>query len=69
MLKPGGLILYATCSILLTENTEVVERFLKEQPRFRRVGADRHVLPRPRDTEGAATTDGFYYARLRFGGA
>jgi 16S rRNA (cytosine967-C5)-methyltransferase len=69
MLKPGGLLVYATCSILLAENTEVVERFLREQPRFRREGADRHVLPRPRDAEEAATTDGFYYARLRNGGA
>ncbi|MEO8316156.1 MAG: 16S rRNA (cytosine(967)-C(5))-methyltransferase RsmB [Pseudomonadota bacterium] len=68
MLKPGGLMVYATCSILLAENTEVVERFLKEQPRFSRVGADRHVLPKPRDAPGAATTDGFYYARLRMGG-
>jgi 16S rRNA (cytosine967-C5)-methyltransferase len=68
MLKPGGLLVYATCSILLAENTEVVERFLKEQPRFRREGADRHVLPMPRAAGGAATTDGFYYARLRMAG-
>jgi 16S rRNA (cytosine967-C5)-methyltransferase len=66
MLRPGGLLVYATCSILLAENTEVVEGFLREQPQFRREGADRHVLPRPRG-EGAATTDGFYYARLRMG--
>jgi 16S rRNA (cytosine967-C5)-methyltransferase len=67
MLRPGGLMVYATCSILLAENTEVVERFLLAQPQFRREGADRHVLPKPRSSEGAATTDGFYYARLRMG--
>jgi len=67
MLRPGGLMVYATCSILLAENTEVVEQFLREAPQFRREGADRHVLPRPRDSGGAATTDGFYYARLRMG--
>jgi 16S rRNA (cytosine967-C5)-methyltransferase len=31
MLKPGGLLLYATCSILPTENERQVEAFLKEQ--------------------------------------
>ncbi len=67
MLKPGGLMVYATCSILLAENTEVVERFLKEVPHFRREGADRHVLPRPRAPDSAAATDGFYYSRLRMG--
>lgn len=69
MLKPGGLLVYATCSILLEENTEVVEQFLRDTPQFRREGADRHVLPMPRGSDGAATTDGFYYARLRMGDA
>ncbi|MDV7398481.1 16S rRNA (cytosine(967)-C(5))-methyltransferase, partial [Arthrospira platensis SPKY1] len=31
MLKPGGLLVYATCSILPTENERQVEAFLKEQ--------------------------------------
>jgi 16S rRNA (cytosine967-C5)-methyltransferase len=68
MLRPGGLLVYATCSILLAENTEVVEHFLRDAPQFRREGADRHVLPRPRGSDAAATTDGFYYARLRLEG-
>jgi 16S rRNA (cytosine967-C5)-methyltransferase len=68
MLKPGGLLLYATCSILLAENTEVVERFLREYPGFRRMGADWHVLPTPRAMGATAMTDGFYYARLKMGG-
>lgn len=68
MLKPGGVLLYATCSILLAENTEVVERFLRQQPGFRRSGADWHVLPTPRAMGAAALTDGFYYARLMQGG-
>jgi 16S rRNA (cytosine967-C5)-methyltransferase len=69
MLKPGGLLVYATCSILLAENTEVTERFLKQRPDYARTGADRHVLPVPRSAGPAATTDGFYYARLQKGGA
>lgn len=69
MLKPGGLMVYATCSILMAENTEVVERFLRDARDFRRVGADRHLLPTPRAMGATAMTDGFYYARLKKGGA
>ena len=67
MLAPGGLLLYATCSVLLAENTEVVERFLREYQGFRRMGADWHVLPTPRAMGATAMTDGFYYARLKLG--
>ena len=31
-LKPGGLLLYATCSIFDEENSQVVEKFLRQQP-------------------------------------
>ena len=33
--KPGGRLVYATCSAFLQENEEVVEKFLAEDPRFR----------------------------------
>jgi 16S rRNA (cytosine967-C5)-methyltransferase len=69
MLRPGGLLVYATCSILLAENTEVVERFLRRTPDFARTGADRHLLPAPRALGATAMTDGFYYALLKKGGA
>jgi 16S rRNA (cytosine967-C5)-methyltransferase len=69
MLKPGGIMVYATCSILLAENTEVVERFLKQHTEFGRMGADWHVLPTPRAVGATALTDGFYYALLKKGGA
>lgn len=65
MLKPGGVLLYATCSILLAENTEVIEKFLRLQPQLRRMGADRHVLPVPLAWGSATVTDGFYYSRLQ----
>ena len=32
LLKPGGVLLYATCSILREENSQVVERFAAEHP-------------------------------------
>ena len=30
-LKPGGRLVYATCSVLPTENTQVIEHFLAQQ--------------------------------------
>lgn len=69
LLAPGGLLLYATCSILKQENEEQIAAFLAshadayEEPiqavwgRARPCG--RQILP------GDAGMDGFYYARLR----
>jgi tRNA and rRNA cytosine-C5-methylases len=34
LLKPGGRLVYATCSLLPLENRAVVEQFLHEQPAF-----------------------------------
>ena len=68
-LAPGGVLLYATCSVLVEENSAQVDRFLARTPdaraeplddRFGRVsGAGRQRLP------GEAGMDGFFYARLR----
>lgn len=68
-LAPGGVLLYATCSILKAENAAQVDAFLARTPnavaepldeRFGRVsGAGRQRLP------GEQGGDGFYYARLR----
>ena len=65
----GGVLLYATCSILRRENTAQVERFLADHPGFalepldarfgRDTGAGHQRLP------GEAGMDGFFYARLR----
>jgi 16S rRNA (cytosine967-C5)-methyltransferase len=37
LLKPGGRLVYATCSVLAQENREVVEAFLADRPDFERV--------------------------------
>ncbi|MGN6188945.1 MAG: 16S rRNA (cytosine(967)-C(5))-methyltransferase RsmB [Conexibacter sp.] len=57
-LKPGGALVYSTCTISPRENEQVVERFLARSPQF---GLERthQTLPH-RDA-----TDGFFYARLR----
>jgi 16S rRNA (cytosine967-C5)-methyltransferase len=39
LLKPGGRLVYATCSLLAVENQQVVEQFLAEQPQFAAVDA------------------------------
>ena len=57
LLKPGGLMVYSTCSILPSENEKQVERFLSEKKGFELV-QEKHILP----SEGF---DGFYMALLR----
>ncbi len=67
-LKPGGIMLYATCSTLPQENDGVIERFLRQtkdaelhHPLLRcgfRTAAGQQLLPQVNGH------DGFYYARL-----
>jgi 16S rRNA (cytosine967-C5)-methyltransferase len=47
LVKPGGRLIYATCSLLPQENEHVVERFLSGCPEFSRVPAA-EVLERQR---------------------
>ncbi len=70
-MKPGGVLLYSTCTILRRENQAVTDRFLEEHPGFVREGFS---LPGPAGEvpEGQLTlwpqvhgTDGFYLCRLR----
>jgi 16S rRNA (cytosine967-C5)-methyltransferase len=58
MLKPGGLLVYATCSILPSENQAQVARFLESRgDGFETVG-ERLLLP-------SAGFDGFYMGKIR----
>jgi 16S rRNA (cytosine967-C5)-methyltransferase len=73
LLKPGGRLVYATCSILPEENEHIVEKFLADHGDFTRLsageilarqgialdtGEDLRLLPHEHDT------DGFYAAVL-----
>jgi 16S rRNA (cytosine967-C5)-methyltransferase len=59
MTRPGGWLVYATCSILPTENTRQVEKFMAETPfRFEFVN-EQIILP------SQFGFDGFYMAKLR----
>ncbi len=68
LLKPGGLMLYVTCSILPAENEHQLDWFLVEQPEARERpieanwGEARSVGRQIAPGEGGA--DGFYYALL-----
>jgi 16S rRNA (cytosine967-C5)-methyltransferase len=69
LLEPGGILVYATCSILAEENNRQISRFMSEH-------ADAEALPleaewgRKQDfgrqiLPGEEEMDGFYYARMR----
>jgi 16S rRNA (cytosine967-C5)-methyltransferase len=57
-LKPGGILVYSTCSLEPEENSEVVEEFMHEHKNFKRE-AERQLLP------FADNVDGAYVARLK----
>lgn len=71
LLKPGGILLYATCSIMPDENSDVMAQFIKatddcieldSQPSHVKAAISPHgwqLLPNP------TAHDGFYYARLQ----
>ena len=69
--KPGGLLLYSTCTLVRAENEGVVEAFLKENNEFML-----EPLPLPDNfpknesgmlalVPGQYDTDGFFIAKLR----
>ena len=67
--RPGGVLLYSTCTLLRRENEEVVEDFLEAHPQFE---LEPFSLPKFGEQPGLMTfwpyihnTDGFFVAKLR----
>ncbi|WP_297537338.1 RsmB/NOP family class I SAM-dependent RNA methyltransferase [Roseovarius sp.] len=57
LVAPGGLLAYATCSVLDAENQEVISRFSRDHPEWALQGAQRWPI--------SEAGDGFYLAQLR----
>jgi len=69
LLKPGGTLLYATCSILPQENTEQIANFLSDNTDAELLAID--DIPSDDNNQlgwqllpGEQNMDGFYYAKL-----
>ena len=69
--KPGGVLLYSTCTLLERENQDIVTAFLREHSEF---SPESFALPEPigQVEQGMLTlwphlhdTDGFFFAKLR----
>ena len=69
--RPGGVLMYSTCTLVRRENEGVVEKFLKQNPDFT---TENLSLPDifPKNETGMLTlvpgefdTDGFFICRLR----
>ncbi|QLF69143.1 RsmB/NOP family class I SAM-dependent RNA methyltransferase [Peteryoungia desertarenae] len=78
--KPGGSLLYVTCSVLPTENDDQVEQFCRDNPGFEIVPVlDQWTrlfgkeAPTPRSKDGQTVTlspasmdtDGFFFCRMK----
>ncbi len=58
MVKNGGQLIYATCSVFPSENQGQVDEFLNEFPEFTKID-EKVILP------NETGFDGFYMAKLK----
>ncbi|GAA0358823.1 16S rRNA (cytosine(967)-C(5))-methyltransferase RsmB [Bacillus horti] len=59
LLKPGGQLVYSTCTLEEIENQDVVQKFLENEPSFRQIeGEQKLILPQD------FGSDGFYMTKL-----
>ena len=70
LLKPGGRLLYCTCSVFKAEGQAQIDAFLQRQRNARLLASPGHLLPLPDNEEAAVglacalTGDGFFHALL-----
>jgi 16S rRNA (cytosine967-C5)-methyltransferase len=73
LLRPGGRLLYASCSVFKAEGQNQIEKFLRDQSDaslIQEPGLTGHLLPLPGKTHAAKTAgfgptgDGFFYALI-----
>jgi len=70
LLKPGGTLLYATCSILPQENSRQIAQFIEQNQDAQLIAISDNNLDTDEDAVGwqllpdAKNMDGFYYAKL-----
>ncbi|MDD5028547.1 MAG: 16S rRNA (cytosine(967)-C(5))-methyltransferase RsmB [Rhodoferax sp.] len=75
LLKPGGHLLYCTCSVFRAEGSQQIQAFLASNTQARCLPAPGHLLPTsgepgPTSEDNLASEyDGFYYALLQKTGA
>ncbi|QTD47477.1 16S rRNA (cytosine(967)-C(5))-methyltransferase RsmB [Ottowia testudinis] len=70
LLRPGGRLLYCTCSVFVEEGEARIQSFLANNSDVARLTAPGHLLPLHASPSGLvgdndARDDGFYYALLR----
>lgn len=63
-LKPGGTLLYATCSILPEENSQQIAAFLQSQPDAELIETGDRQHPGRQCLPAPEQGDGFFYAKL-----
>ena len=65
IVKPGGILLYVTCSILPEENEQQVSAFLKQHNDVELMPIDKAQRQGRQVFPGEDSMDGFYFAKLR----
>ncbi|PPE66354.1 16S rRNA (cytosine(967)-C(5))-methyltransferase RsmB [Caldimonas caldifontis] len=66
LLKPGGHVLYCTCSVFRAEGSAQIDAFLQRQPLARACPSPGHALPvTDNGSSPVADHDGFYYALIQ----